>query len=168
MRRRTEAEAHRTFYELKTDRLQFEALLQDDLTALHDRDLRCRELDVRQARRPIRIRATRFSSGRSRRGCRGEASAEVPILDLRRWNGGLRAGRDRRFVLARGGVATLVGAEGGGGSGSLHRNGDIAVPETGDAKTSPQCRSLIRKVRRSLFEVDTGRVGKWHRNGPDK
>ena len=136
MRRRTEAEAHRTFYRLNTDRLQLEALLQDDLTALHDRDFRRRELHIRHAGRPIRIRTTRCGCGGGGRRCRRDAGTEISVLYLGGWNRGLTAGRDRGFVLTRGRVATLVSAERRGSSGGLYGNGDIAITQTGNAKTS--------------------------------
>ena len=102
-------------------------MLKHCLAALHDGDFGRGELHVRQARRPVRVRATGCSrAGRGRR--RGsQADTQVSVLNLRRRKGLLSAGRDRRLVLAGRRVSALIRAERGGRTRRFNGDGHISV-----------------------------------------
>jgi len=152
------AEAHRPFTENETVGLQLESLLQHSLAALDHRDRRGRELNVGDAGGPVRVRTTGFGRGRRRRRCRGNACAQVAILDLSRRNGHLAARLHRRFVLARRGVAALVRAERRRAAGGVDGNRHIAVAQARETETRRQGRAIVGKRRVTALEVNAGRV----------
>src|SRR5205085_1856984 len=93
------------------------------------------------------------------------ASRQISILDISRRDGGLAARLYRSLILPGGRVASLVGAECRGGSGSRDRNRHVAVAKTREAEACLQGGSLIRKRRRTAFEVDTGGIDERHCDG---
>ena len=111
--------------------LQSKGLLKHYLAALHDGDLSRGELHVRQARRPIRVRATgRGGAGRGRRS-RSQTDTQVSVLNLRGREGLLSAGRNRRLILAGRRVSARICAERGGRAGRFYGDGHISVAEAG-------------------------------------